>query len=39
MPEYRDKQSVEVSGSIDVTGAKDLLLAKLAAFRKEEVHG
>lgn len=39
MPEYRDKQSIEHSGSIDVTGAKDLLLAKLAAFRKDEVHG
>jgi hypothetical protein len=29
MPEYRDKQLVEHSGSIDITGAKELLMQRL----------
>lgn len=31
MPEFRDKQSVEHSGSLDVNGASDSLFQKLAA--------
>jgi len=36
LPEFRDKQSLEVTGNIDVTGAKDRLLAKLAALPDDE---
>jgi hypothetical protein len=35
MPEkYKDKQHVEHSGGIDITGARDSLMGKLAAFAK-----
>lgn len=33
LPEFRDKQQVEISGSIDVSGAKDMLMQKLAKLR------
>lgn len=36
MPEYREKTQVEVTGKVDVTGAKELLLERLA--RHEETH-
>lgn len=37
MPEeYRDRQSVEHSGSVDVTGLKDMLLQKLAAQKDQK---
>lgn len=36
MPEFRDKQQVEHSGSIDVGGAKELLLQKLQMLNQEE---
>lgn len=36
MPEYREKQSVEVSGSVDVAGFKELLMARLARLEEQE---
>jgi hypothetical protein len=36
MPEYRDKQQVEHSGNIDITGAKDSLLNKLAQATRSQ---
>lgn len=36
MPEYRDKQQVEHSGSIDITSAKETLAEKLARLRGED---
>lgn len=37
MPEkYRERQQVEHSGSIDTTGAKELLLDKLARLKEQE---
>jgi hypothetical protein len=38
MPEFREKQQIEHSGSIDVTGAKELLLQRLARIEEVE-HG
>lgn len=32
MLEFRDKQQVEMSGSVDLTGARDTLLAKLSGL-------
>ena len=34
--EYRDNHKIDHTGSIDVIGAKDLLLSKLEALRKKE---
>jgi len=34
MSEYRDKQQVELSGSIDINGAKEQLLAKLSSMKR-----
>lgn len=37
MPEkYRDKASVDINGSIDITGARDSLLAKMNGFVQQE---
>lgn len=36
MPEFRDKQQVEHSGSIDVSGAKELLLQKLEQLKESD---
>ena len=36
MPEYREKQQVEHSGSIDVNGAKDSLLLRLGTLPREQ---
>ncbi|SRR6266568_1582546 len=36
MSEYRDKQQIEHSGSIDINGAKELLLQKLQMLRQGE---
>lgn len=36
MPEFREKQQVEHSGSVDVTGAKELLLQKLQSLKEQE---
>lgn len=39
MPEkYKDKQHVEHSGGIDITGARDSLMGKLAAFAKPKTN-
>lgn len=35
MPEFRDKQHIEHSGSIDVNGAKDSLLSKLSQHAEQ----
>jgi hypothetical protein len=35
-PEYREKQQIEHSGSIDVNGARDALLNKLTALPQEQ---
>lgn len=35
MPEYREKTQIEVSGKIDVTGAKELLMERLARLEGE----
>ena len=35
MPEYRDKQQIEHSGSIDINGAKEQLLEKLSRINAE----
>lgn len=35
MPEYREKTQVEVSGKIDVTGAKELLMERLSRLEGE----
>jgi hypothetical protein len=36
LPEFRDKQQVEHSGSIDVGGAKELLLQKLEQLKESD---
>lgn len=36
MPEYRDKQQIEHSGSIDIASARELLLQKLQKLREQE---
>lgn len=36
MPEYRDRQQVEHSGSIDVAGARELLLQRLAQLKEAQ---
>lgn len=35
MPEYREKQQIELSGSLDITGAKETLLDKLSTLQQE----
>jgi len=39
MPEYREKQHIEHSGSIDIAGAKEQLLDKLSRINAENHEG
>jgi len=34
MPEYRDKSQIEMSGSLDITGARETLLTKLGTITR-----